>query len=108
MTIPPPHRPRASEADDPFRRVRLDKLEALRGMGIDPYPVSFSREHEAAELDRRYADIPAGAETGDRVRVAGRIRAIRNSGMFIDLHDASGKIQIFSTRIICAPTICRC
>jgi lysyl-tRNA synthetase class 2 len=29
------------------------------------------------------------------VRVAGRIRAIRNSGMFIDLHDASGKIQIF-------------
>ena len=28
--------------------------------------------------------------------VAGRIRAMRNSGMFIDLHDASGKIQIFS------------
>src|SRR6185437_9446894 len=34
--------------------------------------------------------------TGDEVAVAGRIRAIRNSGMFIDLHDASGKIQIFS------------
>src|SRR6185436_9185695 len=81
---------------DPFRRVRLDKLEALRGMGIEPYPVGFSREHEAAELDRRYADIPPGTETGDRVSVAGRIRAIRNSGMFIDLHDASGKIQIFS------------
>ena len=31
-----------------------------------------------------------------RVRVAGRIRAVRNSGMFIDLHDASGKIQVFS------------
>ena len=30
------------------------------------------------------------------MRVAGRILAIRNSGMFIDLHDASGKIQIFS------------
>jgi lysyl-tRNA synthetase class 2 len=85
-----------SEADDPFRRVRLDKLETLRGMGIDPYPVSFRREQQAAELDRRYADLPAGAETQDRVRVAGRIRAIRNSGMFIDLHDASGKIQIFS------------
>jgi lysyl-tRNA synthetase, class II len=85
-----------AEADDPFRRVRLDKLETLRHMGIDPYPVGFSREHQAAELDRRYADIPAGTETGDRVRVAGRIRAMRNSGMFIDLHDASGKIQIFS------------
>ena len=87
---------RTAEADDPFRRVRLDKLETLRGMGIDPYPVGFSREHQAAELDRRYADIPAGTETGDRVSVAGRIRAMRNSGMFIDLHDASGKIQIFS------------
>ncbi len=76
--------------------MRLDKLETLRDMGIDPYPVGFSREHEAAELDRRYADMPAGTETGDRVSVAGRIRAMRNSGMFIDLHDASGKIQIFS------------
>ncbi len=32
------------------------------------------------------------------MRVAGRIRAIRNSGMFIDLHDASGKIQVFCHR----------
>ena len=65
-------------------------------MGIDPYPVGFARSDEAAALDARYAELPAGAETGDTVRVAGRIRAMRNSGMFIDLHDASGKIQIFS------------
>src|SRR6266849_1034429 len=82
--------------DDPLRRVRLGKLAALRGMGIEPYPVSFARSHQAAELDERHAALPAGAETNDPVRVAGRIRAIRNSGMFIDLHDASGKIQIFS------------
>jgi lysyl-tRNA synthetase class 2 len=87
---------RPGDSDDPFRRVRLDKLETLRGMGVDPYPVSFAREHQAAEVDRQYADLPAGGETNHRVRVAGRIRAIRNSGMFIDLHDASGKIQIFS------------
>jgi lysyl-tRNA synthetase class 2 len=85
----------ADEDDDPFRRVRLEKLAALRGMGVEPYPVSFARTAEAAELDARHADLPAGTETEDRVRVAGRIRAIRNSGMFIDLHDASGKIQIF-------------
>ena len=65
-------------------------------MGIDPYPVSFARSHQAAEIDRGYGELPAGAETNDRVRVAGRIRAARNSGMFIDLHDASGKIQVFS------------
>jgi lysyl-tRNA synthetase class 2 len=93
-TIPPDAR--GSDGEDPFRRVRLDKLEALRGMGIDPYPVSFSREQQAAELDRHFADVPAGVETNHHTSVAGRIRAMRNSGMFIDLHDASGKIQVFS------------
>ena len=76
-------------SDDPFRRVRLEKLAALRGMGIDPYPVGFARSDEAAQLDQRYAPLAVGAETNDAVRVAGRIRAMRNSGMFIDLHDAS-------------------
>src|SRR6266513_460680 len=83
------------EEDDPLRRVRLEKLAALRDMGIEPYPVTFSRNAEAADLDKRHADLAAGAETEEQVRVAGRIRAIRNSGMFIDLHDASGKIQVF-------------
>ena len=86
---------RVDEAEDPLRRVRLEKLESLRGMGINPYPLGFDRSDEAAALDARYVDLPAGKETEDRVRVAGRIRAIRNSGMFVDLHDASGKIQIF-------------
>src|SRR5258707_12280269 len=65
-------------------------------MGIEPFPVTFSRNAEAADLDKRHADLAAGAETEESVRVAGRVRAMRNSGMFIDLHDASGKIQIFS------------
>jgi lysyl-tRNA synthetase class 2 len=68
----------------------------LRGLGIDPYPVGFARSHQAAELEARYDALAVGAETNDSVRVAGRIRAIRNSGMFIDLHDTSGKIQVFS------------
>src|SRR6266404_631975 len=93
--IPNPAIGKQGEEDDPFRRVRLEKLAALRGMGVDPYPVSFARTNPAAELETRHAALPAGAETEEQVRVAGRIRAIRNSGMFIDLHDASGKIQIF-------------
>jgi lysyl-tRNA synthetase, class II len=83
------------DESDPLRAVRLAKLEALREIGVEPYPVAFARSDEAAALETRYADLPAGTDTGDTVRVAGRIRAVRNSGMFIDLHDASGKIQIF-------------
>ena len=84
-----------TDAEDPLRAARLAKLEGLRELGIDPYPYAFARTDEASEIDRRYAGLAAGAETGEQVRVAGRIRAIRNSGMFIDLHDPSGKIQIF-------------
>jgi lysyl-tRNA synthetase class 2 len=83
------------DAEDPLRSVRIDKRESLQALGVDPYPYSFERTHEASQLERRYAGLAAGAETEDRVRVAGRIRAMRNSGMFIDLYDASGKIQIF-------------
>jgi lysyl-tRNA synthetase, class II len=84
-----------TDAEDPLRAARLAKLDGLKALGVDPYPYEFARTHEASELERRHAAVPAGGETGERVRVAGRIRAMRNSGMFIDLHDASGKIQIF-------------
>ncbi|HEY3918585.1 MAG TPA: lysine--tRNA ligase [Stellaceae bacterium] len=84
------------EDENLFRAARIEKLKALRAMGIDPYPYGFARTAEARELETRYAGLAAGVVTEDRVAVAGRIRAIRNSGMFIDLHDTSGKIQIFS------------
>src|ERR1700758_3173753 len=84
------------ERGNEFRRVRLEKLEALKALGVDPYPFRFIPRHKAAALETKYAELATGAETQDRVAVAGRIRAIRNSGMFIDLHDTTGKIQIFS------------
>jgi len=83
------------DAQDPLRSVRIGKRDSLKALGVEPYPYSFERTHEAGQLERRYAGLAPGAETEDRVRIAGRIRAKRNSGMFIDLHDASGQIQIF-------------
>jgi lysyl-tRNA synthetase, class II len=91
------------ELEDPLRAVRISKRDNLKALGIDPYPYSFERTHDADDLERGYAELAAGAETEDRVRVAGRIRAMRNSGMFIDLHDASGKIQIFCHRDLLGP-----
>jgi lysyl-tRNA synthetase class 2 len=91
------------DAEDPLRSVRVSKRESLEALGIDPYPYSFERTHEASQLERRYAGLAPGVETEDRVRVAGRIRAMRNSGMFIDLYDASGKIQIFCHKDLLSP-----
>ena len=56
----------------------------------------FNKTASAAELQDKYKDLEAGVETEDEYSVAGRVMAIRNSGMFIDLMDVTGKIQIFS------------
>lgn len=79
-----------------LRADRLAKLEAFRAQGVNPYPYKFKKSHTHAELQEKYKDLAEGSETEDVVNVAGRILSLRNSGMFIDLHDPTGKIQIFS------------
>lgn len=77
------------------RDSRLAKLKTLQEQGYNPYPYRFRPTHFAADLQEKYKDLEAGNETQDVVTVAGRAMAVRNSGMFIDLKDNSGKIQIF-------------
>lgn len=76
--------------------VRAQKLAQLREKLDTVYPAHFHRTITNQELAEKYADIEPDTETGDIVTVAGRIYSSRNSGMFMDLHDASGKIQIFT------------
>jgi lysyl-tRNA synthetase, class II len=54
-------------------QVRRDKLARLRAAGVDLYPVGFRRSHTLAEVRRGWAELDAGEESGDLVRVAGRI-----------------------------------
>jgi lysyl-tRNA synthetase class 2 len=77
------------------RQAKEYKLAQLLEKGINPYPPKFDRTHQAGEIQVQYDKLADGEETEDVVRVAGRIMAVRNNGMFIDLMDASGKVQIF-------------
>ena len=79
-----------------IRMTRIEKLTDLADLGVNPYPYLFNKDASAKFLQEKYKDLPAGEETEDVYAVAGRVMAIRNSGMFIDLQDDSGKIQIFS------------
>ena len=87
-----------NSADGSVDPVRLAKLHKLTAGGVDAYPARCAQNDRMAALTRQYADLAPAAETGDEVTVAGRAYAIRNSGMFIDLRDDTGKIQIY-----CAP-----
>lgn len=79
-----------------IRQTRIQKLTDLADKGVNPYPYKFNKTASAKELQEKYKDLEAGVETEDVYSVAGRVMAIRNTGMFIDLQDDSGKIQIFS------------
>ncbi|MBR1424994.1 lysine--tRNA ligase [bacterium] len=83
-------------SQDRIRQIRIQKMENLRERGLNPYPYKYEKEIMAQDLQDKYKDLATGEETQDCYRVAGRVMAVRNSGMFIDLVDASGKIQIFS------------
>ncbi len=78
------------------RNTRIQKLADLAELGINPFAYSFDKNTNAKYLQEKYADLKNGEETEDKYAISGRIMAMRNSGMFIDLMDDSGKIQIFN------------
>ena len=75
---------------------RRAKLERLREAGVEPFPHGFPDRSEIALVRERHAELEAGAETEDRVRVAGRLTARRGHGKasFLDLRDGTDEIQI--------------
>src|SRR5215207_11463588 len=75
---------------------RRAKLERLRADGIDPFPHAYPGVTPIDAVRARHAGLEDGAETDDRVRVAGRLAARRGQGKmaFLDLVDRSGRIQL--------------
>lgn len=72
---------------DELKQVRMDKLERLKKLKVDPYPANVTREHpieQAREMD------------GKAVAIAGRVMGLRGHGkiVFVDLVDESGKVQV--------------
>lgn len=96
MTATPAVAADTSDAQTRLREARLAKLAKLKALGINAYPYKFQATATAAQLHDKYKELADDTATEDNVVVAGRIRAYRNDGMFIDLHDVTSKIQVFS------------
>ncbi len=81
---------------DPLVRARLEKIEALRAQGVDPFPARVPACERIDEVLRRHGNLAPEEHSGARVAVAGRLMARRQMGKasFLDLRDGSGKIQI--------------
>jgi lysyl-tRNA synthetase class 2 len=91
----------SAEDETARREARLAKITQLCG---NPFDITrFDKTHSAVEVKEQYAALAAGEKTDKKVRVAGRVMAIRNNGMFVDILDDSGRIQIFHDLKTVAP-----
>ena len=75
-----------------LRQERLNKLEQIKELGLNPYPAETNRTHMIAEIVNNF-----DAMEGQNVQITGRITGIRKFGKlaFIVLRDFSGTIQLF-------------
>ncbi len=67
---------------------RLEKLEKLKSLGVQPYPEKYDKEQSLKECSL--------APEGDKVKTAGRLIMFRDMGKltFAHLQDLSGRMQI--------------
>ena len=70
--------------------LRRRKLDALRAQGVEPFGATFEPDGSIAEVREKFTE-------GEIIRAAGRITAHRDMGKshFLDLRDATGRIQIY-------------
>ena len=81
--------------------VRRQKLADLCEAGRNPFVITkYHQDAYSADLKQEFADLPAEAETGKIVSLAGRMMSKRIMGKasFAHLRDQKGDIQIFVKR----------
>lgn len=77
-----------------IRKTKIEKVQALRKAGIDPYPASSGRTHTIGEVLTGFDQL---AQEKKSLTLAGRVMAKREHGgsMFFDVRDENSKIQGF-------------
>lgn len=76
-----------------LRKIRMEKLDALKLAGKDPFAITTAEQsNTASEIVERFEEM----ENTD-VSICGRIMTWRDMGKanFIDVHDRSGRMQIY-------------
>jgi len=84
-----------------IRNGRVGKADALRALGLNPYPSRSKRTHYTKTILTDFE-----AMQGQVVTVAGRLLSWRKQGAlaFAHLQDQTGKLQLFLRRNLVQPT----
>ncbi|MGH7234727.1 MAG: OB-fold nucleic acid binding domain-containing protein, partial [Candidatus Saccharimonadales bacterium] len=74
-----------------LRKERLRKLDALKQLGINPYPAHAERTHTLKQASDQFSTLE-----NKPLSVVGRIQGVRKLGKiaFIVIRDQTGQIQL--------------
>ena len=87
-----------------LQRIRLEKVEAFRERGVDPYPPRAARTDAINQARERFARIeaslPEGREDDAELTLVGRLISRRHQGktVFAHIRDGSGELQLYLRR----------
>lgn len=75
-----------------IRQFRIDKVEKLRKLGINPYPTKSDRDTVVNKVIENFDELE-----GKEVTIAGRLMSWREHGhlIFGHIQDQSGKVQLY-------------
>jgi lysyl-tRNA synthetase class 2 len=79
-------------------QLRREKLQQMRGLGIEPYPAAqYHFTHHATDIHENFDKNP---DNYKQVRLAGRLMSMRvqGSASFAEIQDSTGRLQIYVRR----------
>lgn len=85
--------------------LRRESLQALREMGIEPYPAArYDASHFSTEILSGF-DKQEEAEEWTSIKISGRImtKRIMGKASFLDVMDSKGRIQVYLNRDVLCP-----
>lgn len=80
-------------SENELRQIRVDKLQAMRDAGFDPFTITTARQtHHAQEIRDNFEQLE-----NQTVCIAGRMMSRRDMGKanFIDVSDKTGRMQVY-------------
>jgi lysyl-tRNA synthetase, class II len=80
-----------------LEKIRVQKLQAMRQRGVEPYPTRANPTHFVQQAVDAFLDSEKEGAEAPQVTLTGRLRSLRLMGKvsFGNLEDGSGKVQLF-------------
>ncbi|MCC6323867.1 lysine--tRNA ligase [Candidatus Nomurabacteria bacterium] len=77
---------------DELKAIRLQKLDKLKAMGMNPYPSVVARDYTIPELKQKFDELSNSEKS---ISICGRVMAVRGQGaiLFVVLQDGGEKFQ---------------